>query len=374
MTTNIIIHPDAHTAVRADLLDVPRANELTVVRSIPKDLNTLTAKDLIGLTLSELEKMCALIMDTVADRQAVRPSASEMPERELVCPHCGSIHCVKNGSVRGKRRFVCRDCKKSFGTNHNSVLMFSNLSPKIWKAYVGCMVNGKTLEVSAQIVGVCLKTSFYMRHKILDALACIERDTVGGIVEMDETFLHESFKGNHKKSGFVMPRRAHKRGNAVSTRGLSKEQVSIGTALDRSDNLIMNMAGFGRVSYAQLERIFDGHVRKGSTLWTDSLGGYKKLSKKLEARHEAIPSGEYTKGEVNLAHINALHSRFKKWLDRFHGVSTKHLGNYLAWFLWLEGAKGLKESAKAGQMWQDVLNEMADTKIETIRFRVPAFV
>jgi len=34
---------------------------------------------------------------------------------------------------------------------------------------------------------------------------------VDGVVEMDETFVAESFKGNHKKSGFSMPRHARKR-------------------------------------------------------------------------------------------------------------------------------------------------------------------
>jgi len=80
------------------------------------------------------------------------PDSMEAFSKGLVCPHCGSIHCVKNGSVRGKRRFVCRDCKKSFGTNHNSAFKFSNLSSKTWRAYIKCMVNGYTLEKSAEIV------------------------------------------------------------------------------------------------------------------------------------------------------------------------------------------------------------------------------
>ena len=346
----------------------------TTTRTIPKDLHTLTSKDLLGLTASELEAICSLIMDAITERQSnIASDVSETFSRGLVCPHCGSVHCVKNGSVRGRRRFVCRDCGRSFGPNHRSVLMFSNLPPKKWRKYIECMVNGKTLEASAEIVGVCLKTSFYMRHKILDALASVERDTVGGAIEMDETLVAESFKGNHKKSGFKMPRKARKRGHQVKMRGVSREQVCIGTALDRNDKLILGMTGHGRVSYAQLERLFEGHVREGSTIWTDG-GGYKKLAKKLKAHHEVLPSGVHAKGEVNLARINSLHSRFKTWLDRFHGVSTKHLGNYLAWFAWLEGAKGLRESAKSGQMWQDVLGELVDVRIGPIRTQAPAFV
>jgi len=29
--------------------------------------------------------------------------------------------------------------------------------------------------------------------------------------------------------------------------------------------------------------------------------------------------------------FHAYHHRFKSWLDRFHGVATKYLSNYLGW-------------------------------------------
>lgn len=35
--------------------------------------------------------------------------------------------------------------------------------------------------------------------------------------------------------------------------------------------------------------------------------------------------------EYGIQRINAYHSRLKGFLRRFHGVSTKYLGNYLVW-------------------------------------------
>jgi len=32
-----------------------------------------------------------------------------------ICTNCGSRNYYKNGSVKGKKRYVCRECKKSFG-------------------------------------------------------------------------------------------------------------------------------------------------------------------------------------------------------------------------------------------------------------------
>jgi len=56
------------------------------------------------------------------------------------------------------------------------------------------------------------------------------------LIEMDETFVPLSYKGNHKKIGFTMPRPARKRGKQIKKRGISNEQVCIATAIDRNDN------------------------------------------------------------------------------------------------------------------------------------------
>jgi len=34
--------------------------------------------------------------------------------------------------------------------------------------------------------------------------------------------------------------------------------------------------------------------------------------------------------------VNGNHARFSQWMDRFKGVVTKFLDNYLAWFQFLE--------------------------------------
>ena len=43
-------------------------------------------------------------------------------------------------------------------------------------------------------------------------------------------------------------------------------------------------------------------------------------------------------------HVNGLHSRLKQWINRFKGVATNYLDNYLAWFLFVDSHNN--ESAK----------------------------
>jgi transposase-like protein len=186
---------------------------------------------------------------------------------------------------------------------------------------------------------------------------------------MDETFVAESFKGNHIKSGFLMPRKSRKRGKEVKKRGISSEQVCIATAIDKNDNTIIEMVCRGRVSSKKLNELYSGHVAEGSVVTTDSLSGYKNLSKNLKLKHKPILSGKHSNGVFNLARINSLHNKFKTWIRRFNGVSTKFLPNYLKWFKWLESVRGCLDESKIDKMWGASMGKLVDVRIRTIRER-----
>ena len=41
---------------------------------------------------------------------------------------------------------------------------------------------------------------------------------------------------------------------------------------------------------------------------------------------------EHVRQQVfHIRHVNAYHSQLKQWIDKFRGVATKYLANYLAW-------------------------------------------
>lgn len=133
-----------------------------------------------------------------------------------VCPHCNSNSVVKNGKLNGKQRYICKSCKKSFNDLTKSALSCTKLSLEKWIEYVKVMIIGLSIRKNAKAVGVCVKTSFYMRHKVLDFIRTFMGvGDVDGVVEIDETFIAESYKGNHKKSGFIIPRPSRKRGKQM---------------------------------------------------------------------------------------------------------------------------------------------------------------
>ena len=117
-------------------------------------------------------------------------------------------------SINGKQRYICKSCRKTFTDFTRSPHYNSKKDIKKWILYAKCMINGYSIRKCAEIVEISVPTSFYWRHKILDAIRVyMGIGSVGGVIEVDEAFFRESFKGNHKKSTtFTMPRKAHKRG------------------------------------------------------------------------------------------------------------------------------------------------------------------
>ena len=50
-------------------------------------------------------------------------------------------------------------------------------------------------------------------------------------------------------------------------------------------------------------------------------------------------------GAIHVQNVNAYHGRLKQWLQRFHGVATGYLDNYLGWFRALDSHRYLKVAA-----------------------------
>ena len=224
---------------------------------------------------------------------------------------------------------------------------------------------------NAENVGVSVKTSFYMRHKVLDCIRVFMGvGDVDGIVEMDETFVAESFKGNHKKSEFQMPRPDRKRGKQVKKRGISNDQVCIATAIDRNGNIILEPLCKGRVAYTALERLYERRIDHNSIIYTDSHKSYIQFAKDLELDHKKIARGHY-KNDIN--HVNSLYSNLKIWMYRFKGVSTKFLQNYMSWYKWLQSFNNDKEVIKTKNMLIHSIIPFVNTKIKGYKERVTKF-
>lgn len=276
----------------------------------------------------------------------------------FVCPHCGCIgHISRNGHIYktdkdgnktiDKQRYVCKDCGKSFTVLSNSVASGTRKNLSIWESFAKCMMNGFSVRKSAGICGIHRNTAFVWRHKLLDALQKhAEKSKLDGIIEADETFFRVSYKGNHRRSSFKMPRESRKRGGSAHKRGLSTEQVCVPCAIDRKGNSYSKIASLGRIATKNLHSIFDDKICSKSTLCTDKMNAYIRFAKNNDIQLIQLKSGKVKKGIYSIQRINSYHSKLKKFMDRFNGVATKYLNNYLIWHKWYD-TKGHTQLEKA---------------------------
>ncbi len=269
-------------------------------------------------------------------RAVLFDDSAEAPEVRC-CPRCGSVRVVKKGfSKEREQRYLCKDCGRTFCARTERIGCRSRLPKEVWMRYAECFVGCRSLRACAEECGVSLKTAFTMRHRLIEAVSNYNRPfSVGDGVgcELDETYFPESFKGNHTKGDFALPRPSRHRAREVRKRGLSSEQICVMTGVSDAGDLFLTMSGRGMLSGARAMEVLRGRVNEGAVVATDKAGAYRRTLEELGvAAHEAYDSRDRSKGTIN--RINTVHSLLESFIGRFRGVSTKRLPSYLAWFAW----------------------------------------
>ncbi|MED4750815.1 IS1595 family transposase [Brevibacillus choshinensis] len=262
------------------------------------------------------------------------------------CPHCASEFIVRFGKYSGRQRYKCKCCLKTFNDMTNTALYRTRKSNE-WIAFIECMIKGYSLRKSADIVGVTWVTLFYWRHKLLNALKQMDFDQFQGIVEVDETYFLYSEKGKRN----IDRRKPRKRGGKANHRGISREQVCVLVARDRAKSTVSKVTCMGRVVKTQVEKVIGSKLHSENVLVTDAWRAYKTYAKEKGLEHYRIKStdGKHViKGIYHIQNVNGVHSRLKQWIDRFKGVASKYLDNYLAWFLFVDkrGHESSKQNIK----------------------------
>ena len=282
-------------------------------------------------------------------------------EDGVSCIYCKGNHVVKNGKRKdGVQRFLCRDCRRSFIPSSGTITSRTRKSISIWAAYLKCMMDQKTLKQTSEECHISMSTAFTWRHKILDTLGELtEKTWLTGVVEADETFFNVSFKGNHKRSrDFSMPRKAHKRGNDVHAKGLSSEKVCVPSAISDAGISYAKPGKLGKISADCITNILGNKIAPHTILCTDKERAYldmaaqnelKLIQTDTDCRMISINGKSY-----GIQRVNAYHSRLKLFIRGFHGVSTKHLGNYIVWNDLLSGNHRNRD-AFFNQLWGQIL-------------------
>ena len=255
------------------------------------------------------------------------------------CPRCGNERCYRHGFANDLQRYRCCACGRTFNDLTGTPLARLRLKGK-WLAYSQVLLDSLPVRKAADRVGVHRNTAFRWRHRFLHWVKLDRPAALNGIVEADETFLLESQKGSR-----TLERPPRRRGGRAAKRGISSELDCILVARDREGRTIDAVTGRGALTAAQLERDLLPSLDRQALLVSDSHAAYRAFARKHRIAHETVNVRARVRVRrlgnlaIHVQNVNAYHQRFKSWLQRFRGVASRYLPNYLGWRWALDGER-----------------------------------
>lgn len=267
-----------------------------------------------------------------------------------VCPHCGGVERI--GKLAGKSTRVglykCYQCRKPFTVRIGTIFESSHVPMRIWLQAMFLMVGSKK-GISAnqlhRILGVTLKTAWFLSHRIREAM----RDgdlapfgSGGGAVEVDETFI-----GN-------LP------GVAPGTRGYA-HKMKVLALVDRETGKSRAFV-IDSVSQGAIRPIVNANLAREARVFTDEARHYWTFRHRF-AEHQSVSHrrGEYGRGEVHTNTIEGYFSIFKRGMRGvYQFCGEKHLHRYLAEFDFRYSnreAVGVDDKARADNLLAGVVGK-----------------
>ena len=233
------------------------------------------------------------------------------------CPHCASPEVRPWGGARGLPRYRCAECRKTFNPLTGTPVAGLHNKER-WLDQARALIEGQSLAKAAEICQIDPSAAFRWRHRFLTALNEDKPKSLSGIVEADETFILESFKG--RKGGLARP--ARRRGGKAAKRGLSAEQIPVVVARDRSGATFD--AVLPRLDAASLEEALGERIPPSTDFCCDGGVAITAFAKRAKLNIHVLPAPgrpEPEEPQFHINNVNAYHGRLKEWMRRFHGAT-----------------------------------------------------
>lgn len=265
-----------------------------------------------------------------------------------VCPHCGGVERV--GKLKGETTraglWKCYQCRKPFTVKIGTIFEDSKVPMRLWLQAMYLIAGNKKGISSNQlhrILGVTLKTAWFMSHRIREAMAGDDGWPLGGLgmtVEADETFIGTEPGREVRKGAF------HKmKVLALVERG------------GRSRAMVVETLGI-----PELQPILLENINRLTKLRTDEAQRYKSIGR-FFYDHQSVnhAHGEYGRGEVHTNTIEGYFSIFKRGMKGvYQHCAKKHLHRYVAEFNFRYSnrvALGYNDTARADEILKGVIGK-----------------
>jgi transposase-like protein len=244
-----------------------------------------------------------------------------------ICHHCGVVgraYAMRGKTARpGLRK--CAACRKKFTVKMGTIFEDSHVPMMKWLQAVHLMCSSKKGISSHQlhrILGVTLKTAWFLSHRIREAMRDGSLEPLGhfggagNAVEADETFI------------------GRKKGVPVPKGGTSHKHAVLGL-VERGGKI--RTVHIDAVTSEKIGGIVRENVAREAWLMTDEAKHYTEVGKEM-AGHSTVNHsiGEYVSFEDATIHTNTIEGYFGLFKRGMKGIyqhcDEKHLHRYLAEF------------------------------------------
>ena len=318
-----------------------------------------------NLSTEELKLLSQKIMMQLQGSESCK-SSSQSSSSVTSCKKCGDKDCIsKYGKDKnGKQRYRCKHCGAVFTETSYTVFSHTHCDFSKWEKYIQLLLQGVSIQKSANLCKISTRTAFLWRHKILSTLQLDQENRVlSGIIEADETFFSVSYKGNHKKSKhFVMPRKPYRRG--TDSRSQIGSRTCVMCALERNGQVYAEVLGKGQPTIAMLSHAFDSRIIGDSVVISDKAVGIRHYFENIPGiQHIHLLAVANTKkkfgppeirGAFHIQNVNNMHTRIRTFMRKYNGVSTKYLNHYINLFVWMDNYKKLEQVDYESQLLQHI--------------------
>ena len=104
--------------------------------------------------------------------------------------------------------------QKTFVSTTNTLMSNSHQSSETWEELIQDTISGESISYSAKRLSISHDCAFHMRHKFLMSLEDVQTEytvKLGGVSELDETFVLDSYKGKKLPENVNRKPRKHRK-------------------------------------------------------------------------------------------------------------------------------------------------------------------
>lgn len=240
------------------------------------------------------------------------------------CPHCGG-RLTRSGHDRsGLQRYRCSSCGRTSTSVTGTIFEDAKLPIPAWVDFLLQAFSYASVGLMTREGRRSDTTLPYWMAKLFSVLEGIQDGVVlDGDVWLDETHVPKVASELWRRPDGKLPR------------GLSRNRICIGVAVDGHGRSIYILEGVGQVTAARTLEAFEGHMAEGSHLIHDMEPAHKRLVERLGLRSETH-NGKLIMGmpddENPLDPVNEAHFLLKSFLRAHSGYSRRDLQGYLDLF------------------------------------------